>query len=177
MGATAIAATRSVLPITSLAQPQYLVSSKWQRQPAASYCKTRGAFTHLRCITPKSRRGWLWFVAVSVCFDLDLCVLFLMHTFDEQSYFSADAPWWLAVQDFAGTHIGYLNRQDWEGLPIALKPLLRHLCTELPDIIQYEKQAATRAFNNRGLDFANMKRDANHGVVVIPSSFDNIARL
>lgn len=55
------------------------------------------------------------------------------------------APWYLAVSDFCGTHAGYLNRQDWEALPAALQPLLRHLCTELPDIIQEEKLAATVA--------------------------------
>ena len=38
--------------------------------------------------------------------------------------------------------MGFLNRSDWEALPPALQPLLRHACTELTDGVQKEKVQA-----------------------------------
>ena len=59
------------------------------------------------------------------------------------------APWWLSVQDFGGGHIGYMSVEEFENLPKALQPLVRHLCPEIEDSAQSPMLERAQAASDR----------------------------
>ena len=66
------------------------------------------------------------------------------------------APWWLAVDDFSplglfNTVCRPLSRPEWQALPKALQPLMRHLCADEHDTLQPPvlRRAALAAARNR----------------------------
>ena len=73
------------------------------------------------------------------------------------------APWWLSVQEFDGIQVGFLSRSDWDALPPALQPLLRHACTDLLDGMQREKVEACASWAGPGME-KDRDDDANAAV-------------
>jgi len=59
------------------------------------------------------------------------------------------APWWLSVQDFGGGHVGYMSLEEWEALPLALQPLVRHLCPDAEDKAQQALLDRSQAASDR----------------------------
>ena len=66
-------------------------------------------------------------------------------------------------QSVDGIQVGFLDRRDWEALPPALQPLLRHACTELTDGIQKEKVEACAPWAKPGME-EDRADDANASI-------------
>ena len=64
---------------------------------------------------------------------------------------------------FRSIQVGFLSRSDWDALPPALQPLLRHACTDLLDGMQREKVEACTSWAGPGME-KERDDDANAAV-------------
>ena len=77
------------------------------------------------------------------------------------------APWWLSVREFGVD--ARLSRMQYDALPAALRPFVRHMCAEVQDVIQPPGQAAAvAAAEHMAAGFVDAAGRSNRAVVVKP---------